>query len=292
MFVVLTFIAGLMLYLYGLFLGAIIVSGSDDFYKVMIITVIGGLVSLGLGSASVLVFGGVASLKLVEFISRFTRAKHALEPIEEDRQTPLQNRVSKQAMAILMPLLIFVLSTSLAWDIHNLHDPRTSIFHGILHALDIFSKPITSEPVSYSMEIILVMIVLVAIAGIVPSLVFPYFRKFKITGINSGPFHTDLLIATVGLVTGLGVILTLIGLVFEVMWVGTGPYYYHYVIPVMIGLSLHFTIGMFIGRDRSEEMVKARLEAHKGKRVVKGSVNIQVSKPEGTSISESTEKSH
>lgn len=265
---------GVVLYFYGLISSFGTSIGYLDFCVVLLITAVGGLACLGLGYASVVTLGGMASLKLVEFTSKFTRSKHAVEFAEEKEQSSLRDRMSKQVLVIAMPALVFLLSAGLAWDIHNLHDPRTSFFHPILHELDIFAQPITSEPITYSFEIILVMVVLVAIAGIVPSLVLPYFRKFKITGVNSGPFHTDLLITVVGLVAGFGVVLTLLGFVFEIMWVGQGPYYFHYVIPAMMGLSMQFTCGALIGRERSEEMVKKHLEAHDGKRIVKGSVSI------------------
>lgn len=273
-FGVLIFVLGFALYLYGLLSCFGTSISSAEFSLTLLITVIGGLACLGLGYVAVILLGGIVSLRLVEFTSRFTRSKHIVEPAEKEDLT-LRNRASRQIPVIAMPFLVFLLSTGLAWDIHNLHDPRTSFFHWILHELDIYAQPITSEPITYSFEIILVMIVLVVIAGIVPSLVLPFFRKFKITGVNSGPFHTDLLITVIGSVTGFGVILTLLGLIFEVMWVNQGPYYFHYVIPVMLGLSLQYTCGSLIGRTKAEEMVRKRLDAHDGKRVLKGSVNIQ-----------------
>lgn len=128
---------------------------------------------------------------------------------------------------------------------------------------------------SYSIEMLLVMLVLVAIAGIVPSIVLPYFRKFKVTGVNSGPFHTDLLFTVVGFIVGLGALLTVLGLVYEVLWVGKGPSYYHYVVPVMLGLCVHYSIGASWGRDRAEIMVQRMLEVREGRRIVRGKVNIQ-----------------
>ena len=287
MFILLTFMLGLILYLYGILSSFGVSLGSFEFYEIVTVTAIGGLVSLGLGYVSIVVFGGMASLRLVEFISRFTRAKHVVE-LADEKQPTLQGRISKQGIIIVMPILIFLLSVGLAWDIHNLHDPRTWIFHSILHALDVFSKPLIAEPVYYSIEIVLVMIVLVAIAGVIPSLVLPYFRRFKVTGINSGPFHTDLLINLIGFVVGLSAILTLIGTVFEVLWVGQGPSYYHYVIPVMMGLSLQYTIGLFMGRDRSEDMVEDMLETHSGERVLKGTISIQRHVRDENSESESS----
>jgi hypothetical protein len=54
----------------------------------------------------------------------------------------------------------------------------------------------------------------------------------------------------------------------------------------MMGLSLQYAIGTFMGRDKSEEMVKARLEAHSGERVLRGTVNIQTRVPNETFRSE------
>jgi hypothetical protein len=163
----------------------------------------------------------------------------------------------------------------LGLDIHNLHDPRTSIFHPLLHALDVFAKPLGDNVVSYSIDMILPMIILIAITGIAPAVALPHFKKFKVTDVNSGPFHTSLLFTIVGFIVGLGAILTLVGLIYEVLWVGKDPYYYHYIIPAMLGLSLHYSMGAFLGRDKSEEMIKSKLERHSGKRVIRGTVSIE-----------------
>ena len=284
--VFLAFVIGLILELYGAIaaFGSIVLSES---YEILVVTAIGGLASFALGYVSVVVFGGRASLGLVEFMSRFTRAKHVVEFAEEKPLT-FGGRIRKDVIVVALPALVFLLSIGLGWDIHNLHDPRTSFFHPILHTLDIFSKPLIGEPLFYSIEIVLVMIFLVAIAGIVPTLVLPYFRRFKITGINSGPFHTDLLMTLVGTIVGLGAVLTLIGVIFEALWVGQGPSYYHFVIPVMMGLSLQYAIGALAGRTKAEDMVGARLEAHAGKRVVKGTVTVHPRTREGTGTSSET----
>jgi hypothetical protein len=122
---------------------------------------------------------------------------------------------------------------------------------------------------------ILPMIILITITGSAPAAALPHFRRFKVTGVNSGSFHTNLLFTIVGFVVGLGAVLTLVGLIYEVSWVGKGPYYYHYIIPAMLGLSLHYSMGAFLGRDKSEEMIKSKLERHPGKRVIRGTVSIE-----------------
>lgn len=57
---------------------------------------------------------------------------------------------------------------------------------------------------------------------------------------------------------------------------GKGPYYYHFIIPAMLGLSVHYAIGAFLGRDRAEDMVKKMFEARSRERVVRGAVHIEV----------------
>ena len=215
------------------------------------------------------------SLRLAEFMARVTRSRHVIEVIDEEPRT-IGHRFVRQGFLLYMPALVFIISVTLDWDIHNLHDPQAGIFHPLLHALDTFSKPISMDPIVYSVDAIPAMIVLIAIAGVAPSMAVPYFRRFKVTGINSDPFHTNLLYTVIGLVVGLGALLTLVGLIYKILWVGKGPTYYHYVLLAMLGLSLHYTIGAFFGREKSENMVMTRLMASSGKRVVRGTVSIQV----------------
>jgi hypothetical protein len=126
------------------------------------------------------------------------------------------------------------------------------------------------------------MVIFIAVAGAIPSLVLPYYRRFKITGVNSDPFHTDLLLSALGLLVGVGAILTLGGYLLKVLWWGNGPRYYEYVLPTMLGLSIYYAIGAFLARDRSEKMVVAKLEDHTTIRIVKGTVRIEESEPDDT----------
>jgi hypothetical protein len=272
--IALSFVAGAALYAFAVistFGPELTTSGS---LVIMVLIAVGGLGVLGLGYASAVVIGGMISLKVAEFIARLTRVRHVIEVVDEEPKT-LIHRVTGGAFTYYMPVLVFIVSMTLGWDIHNLHDPRTSIFHPLLHSLDVFSTSTNIDPFSYSIDIILPMIVLVAIAGIAPSIALPYFRKFKITGVNSGPFHTDLLLTVVGFIVGLGAILTLLGLVYEVLWMGQGPFRYRYLIPAMLGLSLHYGIGAFLGRDKSENMIKKAVQTNSGRRVFRGKVYIE-----------------
>lgn len=270
------FLIGVLLYVFAA-LSAFIIepySSSLNPFVVIIITSIGGLGALALGYASVVILGGKVSLKLNEFVARVTMCKQVIEVPDGKRQ--MTRRVATwRDFALYMPAFVFGLSLILAWDIHNLHDPQTSIFYPLFHVLDIFSKPVATDHLSRAIEVVLAMIVLIGIVGIAPSLALPYFRKFKVTGVNSGPFHTNLLFLVVGFIVGIGTLLTLVGFLYSVLWVGKGPIIYHYVLLALLGLSLHYGIGAFLGRDRSEEMIMTRLMASSGKRVIRGAVIIQ-----------------
>ncbi len=78
----------------------------------------------------------------------------------------------------------------------------------------------------------------------------------------------------VGLIVGISTLLTLVGFLYSVLWVGKGPMIYHYVFLTLLGLSLHYTLGAFLGRDKSENMILAELQEGERKRVVQGTVVI------------------
>ena len=273
----LLFISGVLLYTVIVFLIFIFRLEPNwiapDPFTIIVLISAGGLVALASGYVSVIVFGGRISLKIIELIASVTKSRHVIEVVSDKSRKTGHNIT--QSFMLYLPALIFIISIALAWDIHNLHDPRTWIFHDVLHALDVFTKPVDMSTVAYFVYIIPAMVVLVVIAGIVPAIVLPYFRRFKVTGVNSGPFHTDILFTVVEFIAGLGTLLTLIGQIYQVLWVGKGPYYYQYILPVMLGLSLHYVAGAFLARDKAENMVMAMLEASSRKRVIRGTVNIE-----------------
>ena len=103
------------------------------------------------------------------------------------------------------------------------------------------------------------MVFFVAVAGVVPSMILPYLRKFKITSVNAAPFHRDILFSTVGAVFGLTIVLSLIDVIYGAL-TGNQPHYYDYVLSTMVGLSLHYSLGAYMGRKKAEEMVEKILE--------------------------------
>jgi hypothetical protein len=238
---------------------------------------IAGLAVFVLGYISIVVLGGKASLGLVEFISRLNGSRHAIEVKEETQVN--SRKLIKDASLLYIPTLVFMISLALALNIHYLHTSTditalSSIIETPLNTLDIFLKPTNIGSLRYSIEIIPVMVFFVAVAGVVPSIVLPYLRKFKITSVNAAPFHKDILFSIVGTMFGLTIVLSLIDIIYGVL-TGNQPHYYAYVLPTMVGLSLHYSLGAYMGRKKAEEIIEKILKTESRKRVFQGKVSVQ-----------------
>jgi hypothetical protein len=255
-------------------------SGSDYGELVAFaLTLIGGSVIFALGYASVIVFGGKTSLRLVEFISRFNGSKHAVEVKEEAKAN--SRGLINYASLLYIPALILLIALALALNIHYLDATfavtfqsfPSPVIQGILVALDIFLKPTSIGSLRYSIEIIPIMVSFVAIAGVVPSIVFPYLRKFKITSVNGVPFHKDILFNIIGAAFGITIVLSLVNIIYGVL-IGTQPHYYSYVLPTILGFSLHYFLGIYVGREKAEKMIENQLRTEPRKRVFQGEIII------------------
>lgn len=246
-----------------------------------VFTSIAGVAVFAIGYTSVVVLGGKVSLGLVEFISRLGGSRHAIE-VKEEQQT--DNRILiKDTSLLYIPALVFIISLTLALNIHYLHTTTniasfpsflSSILQTALNTLDVFLKPTSIGSLRYSIEIIPIMVFLVAIAGVIPSIVLPYFRKFKITSVNAAPFHRDILFSAAGALFGLTIALSLVDVIYGSL-TGTEPRYYDYVLPTMVGFSLHYSLGAYMGRKKAEEMVEKTLKTGSTKRVFQGKISIQ-----------------
>ncbi len=269
------------LYLIAVFLTFKPRSSGSEYGEIFafILTLVGGLAIFGVGYASTIILGGKASLKLIEFISRFNGSKHALEIKEDDTK---HYGIMDYLSLLFIPALVFLIALAVVLNIHYLDSTfnvsfqvvPSRIIQDILTELDIFLKPTSVGSLRYSIDIIPIMIFFVAIAGVVPSIVFPYLRKFKITSYNAVPFHKDILFGTVGSLFGITIILSLIDIIYGVL-TGTQPHYYSYVLPTMLGFGLHYSLGLYVARKKSEELVEKSLATESRKRVFRGKIIVQ-----------------
>ncbi len=231
-----------LLYLFGVFATFRPRSSGMEYGELIAfaLTFAGGIAALAIGYASAIFFGGKASLKIVELTTRLNKSKHALEIMEE--QEAKKRKVLSDNWLVIIPALVFLLAIAIVLNIHYLNSTfsvtfqsfPSPILQGILGSLDIFTKPTSVGSLRYSVDIIPIMAFFVVVAGIVPSIVFPYLRRFKITSFNAVPFHKDILYGTLGAVFGITIGLSLIDIIYGVL-VGTQPHYYSYVLPVLVG---------------------------------------------------------
>lgn len=229
-----------------------------------------GLWAVVLGYLMILILGGSLSLGLASFMCRVTRSKQI---IELSRTPTISRRTSKlldRVHWLYMPGLVFISAVGLAWDVHNGDGPEAGMFQPILHQLDVFSRPAPGVgPILFSRDLIPTLLIVTVLAGFIPALVLPYFDKFKITGVNAGQFHKSLLYYSVGALTGLGVILTLVGLFYRSLWLNRAPLPYHFGILSLLGFSLHFSLGMYLGIRRAKAKILQRIhDSQSGKLIV------------------------
>ncbi|MGA8905701.1 MAG: hypothetical protein WB661_11920 [Candidatus Bathyarchaeia archaeon] len=236
---------------------------------VMIIsTSIAGLGAVVLGYLMIITLGGSPSLNLAKFISHVTSSKQI---IEQSKTPPTLSRSSKildRVQLLFVAGVVFISAVGLGWDVHNGDGPGAGMFQPLLHALDIFSRPVGVGPIAFSRQLIPALLVLTVIAGIVPALVLPYFDRIKVTGLNASPFHKTLLYYEVGALAGLGAILTLVGLFYRSLWLNRAPLPYHFGILSLLGFSLHFSLGMYFGKRKAEVKILERIRRSQSGRLI------------------------
>jgi hypothetical protein len=242
--------------------------GLDEF-AIVGVTFIAGLFSIGLGYESIVLFGGVCSLSFVGFIARVTKSRQLIES-REKKSPQLWKTLIEKSHLVYLPALLFFTSVALGWDIYTTLPARTTRSTGlanmILYWLNFFATPQRANAVLFSLRLTPALILITVISGIIPSIALPYFRRFRITGINAGPFHSSLLTAVVGSVVGLSIVLSFLGIFYKILWAGGAPTSYHYALIVLVGLSLHYAAGTYIGRDRAESIVLRKLAEGKYER--------------------------
>ena len=74
---------------------------------------------------------------------------------------------------------------------------------------------------------------------------------------------------SVGALTGLGVLLTLVGLFYRSLWPNRAPLPYHFGILSLLGFSLHFPLGLYLGMEKAEVKILQRIhDSPSGKLIV------------------------
>ena len=234
--------------------------GLDEF-AIAGVTFGAGLFAIGLGYESIVLFGGVCSLSFVGFIARVTKSRQLIESREKSPQ--LRKILIEKSHLVYLPALLFFTSIGIGWDIYTVIPPRTTRSLGtarsILYSLNFFATPQRANAVLFSLRITPALILITLISGIVPAIALPYFRRFRVTGINAGPFHSSLLTMTVGSVVGVSIVLSFLGIFYKIFWAGNAPTSYHYAVIVLAGLSLHYAAGTYMGRDKAESIVLRKL---------------------------------
>ena len=233
-----------------------------DPLEIALLTSVAGLLVIGLGYGSIVLLGGICSLNIAGLISRLTKTKQVIRPKEEE---PLQLRKAliEKSHLVYLPLVLFFTSIALGWDIYIADPSRTTtskpaMLRLVLRSLNFLATPQHATGVLFSLRLTPALVAITVISGLAPSIALPYFRRFKIIGINSGPFHSTLLTAVFGSIIGLNIVVSLLGIFYKVLSAGA-PTSYHYALIVLIGFSLHYSAGTCIGRGKAESIILQRL---------------------------------
>ena len=237
-----------------------------DPLEIALLTSVAGLLVIGLGYGSIVLLGGICSLNIAGLIGRLTKTKQVIRP-KEEKLLHLGKALIAKSHLVYLPLVLFFTSIALGWDIYIADPSRTpsttagtrpSTLRLVLHSLNFLATPQRAIGVLFSLRLTPALVAITVISGLAPSIALPYFRRFKIIGINSGPFHSTLLTAVFGSIIGLNIVVSLLGIFYKVLSAGA-PTSYHYALIVLIGFSLHYSAGTYIGRGKAESIILRRL---------------------------------
>lgn len=232
-------------------------------------TSLAGLGEAALGYLMIIFLGGSSSIGIVRFVARILRSKQIIEISKTPTESTKKTWILDRAHWLYIPGLVFLSATGLGWDLYNADGPKAGFFRPILTGLDVFSRPTQgTSPILFSRHLIPALMIITALAGIVPAMVLPYFRNFKVTGVNAGPFHTSLLFSAVAVLAGLGVILTLVGLFYRSLWLNRAPLPYHFGILALLGFSIHFSLGAYLGRRKADDLIRKAIQGSESRRLI------------------------
>ena len=245
-----------------------------DQVAIALLTSAAGLGVIGLGYGSIVLLGGVCSLSIAGLFSKLTKTRQLLES-KEEKSLKLRKALIEKSHLIYLPLVLFFTSIAIGWDIYSALPTRTTggttsttlprgtrhtLLGTILRSLNFFATPQRANAVLFSLHLTPGLIAITLISGLVPSIALPYFRRFKIVGINSGPFHSTILFTVLGSVVGISIVISLLQIFYKVLYAGA-PTSYHYALIVLIGFSLHYSAGTYIGRSKAESIILRRVSS-------------------------------
>jgi hypothetical protein len=244
-----------------------------DQVAIALLTSAAGLLVIGLGYGSIVLLGGVCSLRIAGLFSRLTKTRQLLEP-KEEKSVKLRKTLVEKSHLVYLPAVLFFTSIAIGWDIYSTIPARTTatattataipittrhtILGAVLRSLNFFATPQRANAVLFSLRLTPGLIAITLISGLVPSIALPYFRRFKIVGINSGPFHSTILFTVLGSVVGFSIVISLLQIFYKVLYAGA-PTSYHFALIVLIGFSLHYSAGTYIGRSKSESIILRKI---------------------------------
>jgi hypothetical protein len=248
------------------------------------LTLAGGLAVLGLGYVSVVYLGGKASLGIADFMSGVGGSEQIIET--EQKAKPRRLGPISDAAFIYVPAIIIFTTLAIALNIHYLVSTfkvtfqvvPSSLLQTVLDSMDIFLKPTSIGSLRFSIEIIPLMVLYVVLSGIPPAIVLPYLRKFKVTSVNGVQFHKSILLIVLGALLGVTIVLSLVNIIYGII-IGTQPRYYSYLLPAITGLSLHYALGAFMGREKAEATVENILRTKSLRKVYRGKMTVQKQPP-------------
>jgi len=243
-----------------------------DQVAIALLTSVAGLLVIGLGYGSIVLLGGVCSLRIAGLFSKLTKTRQLLE-LKEEKSLKLRKTLIEKSHLIYLPVVLFFTSIAIGWDIYSTIPARTTtattataipittrhtILGAVLRSLNFFATPQRANAVLFSLRLTPGLIAITLISGLVPSIALPYFRRFKIVGINSGPFHSTILFTVLGSVVGFSIVISLLQIFYKVLYAGA-PTSYHFALIVLIGFSLHYSAGTYIGRSKSESIILRKI---------------------------------
>jgi len=231
-------------------------------FEIALLTSLAGLLVIGLGYVSIVLLGGLCSLGAAGLIGRLTKTKQVIRP-KGEKLTQLRKVLIEKSHLVYLPLVLFFTSIALGWDIYSADLAKTlstkpGMLRFVVHSLNFLATPQRATGVLFSLTLLPGLIAITMVSGLAPSIALPYFRRFKVIGINSGPFHSTLLTAVIGPIIGLNILVSLLGIFYNVLW-AEAPTSYHYALIVLIGFSLHYSAGTYIGRGKAESIILRRL---------------------------------